>query len=301
MQSYKNIKYLVDKLNKIHNNKYDYSLSICRNNKSIIVIKCPLHGMFEQRIDHHLNGCGCQTCSKNKKLTTDVYIQRAKEVHGKVYDYSKVVYTKSHDYVTIGCYKHGWFRQVACDHINNKMGCKDCYLDNNKLTSEEFIKKAIDKHGYLYSYDSVVYVNNKTKVTVTCQKHGDFPITPSKHLLGQGCKLCNTSKGESTIKQLLNDNNIKYVYQKTFVNCKNVRLLKFDFYLPDYNLCVEFDGKQHYESNEYFGGEDGLREQRSRDDIKTEYCKNNNIKLLRIKYDDNVYECIKHLWLKYDI
>ncbi len=135
MQSYKNIKYLVDKLNKIHNNKYDYSLSICRNNKSIIVIKCPLHGMFEQRIDHHLNGCGCQTCSKNKKLTTDVYIQRSKEVHGKVYDYSKVVYTKSHDYVTIGCYKHGWFRQVACDHINNKMGCKDCYLDNNKLTS----------------------------------------------------------------------------------------------------------------------------------------------------------------------
>ena len=62
--------------------------------------------------------------------------------------------------------------------------------------------------------------------------------------------------------------------------------MPFDFYLPAYNLCIEFDGEQHFKSIKHFGGEKRLSIQKIKDNIKTEYCKNNNIKLLRIPYYD---------------
>ena len=75
---------------------------------------------------------------------------------------------------------------------------------------------------------------------------------------------------------------------KRFKQCKNKRQLPFDFYLPDYNICIEFDGRQHYKSIEYFGGEKHLEYVQYNDKIKTEYCLNNNINLIRIKYDENI-------------
>ena len=62
--------------------------------------------------------------------------------------------------------------------------------------------------------------------------------------------------------------------------------LKFDFYLPDYNCCIEYDGKQHFEPIDYFGGKNGFIKTQERDDIKNQYCKNNDIKLIRIPYTD---------------
>ena len=88
-------------------------------------------------------------------------------------------------------------------------------------------------------------------------------------------------------------NNIKYVCEKKFENCKDISLLKFDFYLSEYNLCIEYDGIQHFKSVKRFGGLEELKNVQQRDKIKTEYCKNNNIQLIRIKYDENVSERLK--------
>ena len=91
------------------------------------------------------------------------------------------------------------------------------------------------------------------------------------------------SKGEYRILQFLEKQNIKYELQKRYKDCKDKKQLPFDFYLPDYNYCIEFDGYQHYHKAKY--DTDLSFELRKRHDkIKTEYCKSNGIKLIRIPY-----------------
>ena len=71
----------------------------------------------------------------------------------------------------------------------------------------------------------------------------------------------------------------------TFDSCLDIRKLKFDFYLLDYNICIEFDGYQHFKSVKWFGGDEYLDNIKRKDNIKTQFCKDNNIELLRIKYN----------------
>ena len=92
------------------------------------------------------------------------------------------------------------------------------------------------------------------------------------------------SKGELCVKLWLEENNIEYIQQYTFDNCRDKQVLPFDFYLPTYNSCIEYQGKQHYEAIEYFGGQEKFELQQKHDTIKNEYCKNNGIPLLRIPY-----------------
>ena len=102
---------------------------------------------------------------------------------------------------------------------------------------------------------------------------------------GGGCPKCKSSRGEQLIINFLKNNNIKFVFQKKFENCKYKRLLSYDFYLPDKNICIEFDGIQHFKPINKFGGEQGLLNRQNNDEIKNIYCHTNNIKLIRIKYN----------------
>jgi very-short-patch-repair endonuclease len=97
------------------------------------------------------------------------------------------------------------------------------------------------------------------------------------------------SRGEIIIQNYLMDHNIKYENQKKFKDCKNIFPLPFDFYLPDYNMCIEFDGEQHFKQIHNWRFEQTLKN----DIIKTNFCKNNNIDLLRIKYDENIIDRLK--------
>ena len=83
-------------------------------------------------------------------------------------------------------------------------------------------------------------------------------------------------------KLLLEEQNIDYVQEKWFSDCRDTNPLPFDFYLPKYNICIEFDGEQHFKDNHFFNFSFNLN--RKHDNIKNEYCKNNNIKLIRISY-----------------
>lgn len=104
------------------------------------------------------------------------------------------------------------------------------------------------------------------------------------------CPHCSktTSFYEKKVKSFLTENNIKFVLQKRFKECKNIKTLPFDFYIPQYNCCIEVDGEQHFDKERIFSrATDKDKEFDLRlklDNIKTEYCKNNNIKLLRIPY-----------------
>lgn len=105
-------------------------------------------------------------------------------------------------------------------------------------------------------------------------------------LQGKGCPNCNKykSKGVRKIIKYFEENNIKYSQEKYFLELKNKGLLKFDFYLEEINMLIEFNGKQHYESVEFFGGEESFKNQKIRDNLKREYCNRNNILLLEIPY-----------------
>ena len=100
------------------------------------------------------------------------------------------------------------------------------------------------------------------------------------------------SKGEREIAKILKNKKIKFIRQKTFNDCKLERNLYYDFFLPEKNICIEYDGKQHFESVDIWGGEENLEKVKKRDIKKNEYCAKNNIKLIRIKYDQNIYESL---------
>lgn len=123
------------------------------------------------------------------KKTTEEFIAQAKNIHGNKYDYSKSEYMHSKEKLIIICPKHGEFLMKPNNHLMGQ-GCPKCN-SKKKLTEEEFIFLSKLRHGNKYGYSKVQFVNTKTKVTVTCPKHGDFEIIPSHHMNGSGCKKCH--------------------------------------------------------------------------------------------------------------
>jgi hypothetical protein len=230
-----------------------------------------------------------------KTLTTNQFIERAKGIHNDKYDYSLVEYRNAKTKIKILCYKHGVFEQVPDSHITQKTGCPLC-SKKHKYTDHEFIDKAILIHGKIYDYSEVKYKNNYTKIKIKCKTHGFFEQTPSNHLSGKGCDLCQNSKNENLISLILKNNNVNYIQQHKFDDCRHIRRLPFDFYIPDHNMCIEFQGKQHYHPVEFFGGKNGFILQQKRDKIKELFCKKNSIKLILIKYNDNVSNIISKLF-----
>ena len=264
----------IEKSIKKHGNKYDYSLVKYDGSSTKIKIICPIHGVFEQKSKYHLSGSGCIKCGIDLKRSSS-FIEKAKQIHGDKYDYSLVDYKNNITKVKIICSIHGIFEQTPKSHSIGR-GCPSC-SGNKKLTTKEFIEKAKNLHKDKYDYYLVEYKNTTTKVKIICHKHGK----------------CRLSKGELLIEKYLKDSGIQFEQQKKFSECRNKLPLPFDFYLPNKNMCIEYDGKQHFESVKYWGGEEGLKSRQENDRIKTDYCGDNGIELLRIKYNDNTLEILE--------
>jgi hypothetical protein len=279
-------KEFIKRAEKVHKKKYEYSLVEYVNSKTKIKIICPEHGEFEQRPNDHLQSKGCIMCAGVKKKNKSDFVKEAKEVHGKRFNYKLVEYKSMNTKIKIICSKHGTFVQRPNDHIKG-LGCAKCGRVK-KLTTNEFIERARGLHSK-YNYSMVNYKNMHIKVKIICSKHGEFMQTPHNHLKLAGCPKCKKSKGEKLISWFLDKKNIPYEEQKKFKNCKNKSQLPFDFYLSKYNVCIEFQGIQHYETVKCMGGEDGFMRRQVNDNIKRDYCKKNGIKLIEIKYTDKVF------------
>ena len=278
--------------NKIHNNKYDYSLVEYKNAKTKVKIICKKHNIFEQTPTNHLSGQGCPTCL-GKNRTKEELIVDFNKIHNFKYDYSLVEFKTCKDKVKIICPDHNIFEQTPSQHLSGN-GCHICGGSKKKDT-EEFIKESNIIHNFKYDYSLTEYKNAKTKVKIICKYHNIFEQTPSHHITGVGCPSCCDSKGEKEIRIFLISNDIKFSQNKRFSKCKDKTPLPFDFYLSDHKTCIEYDGIQHFESIEYFGGQLALESQKLRDQIKTDYCLNNNIKLIRIKYNESILEKLSFL------
>jgi len=119
-----------------------------------------------------------------------------------------------------------------------------------------------------------------------------FEQKTANHLQGQGCPFCKRSFAERRIESYLKNKNIKFEIEKWFNNCRGIKKpLPFDFYLPDYNMCIEYDGKQHFEPIDFSKGKQSKEEileqfknLKRNDFIKTKFCLENDISLVRIPY-----------------
>ena len=282
-----NLETFIEKAKLVHGDKYDYSKVEYKNAITKVCIICPEHGKFWQIPNSHLHGNGCPKCAKNGvKLTKEEFIERAKQIHGNKYDYSKVEYKNAITKVCIICnekndfeIEHGEFWQTPYNHLRGS-GCLKC--SKKIVTEEDFYLRSNKIHEDKYDYSKVIYKNSKTKVCIICPEHGEFYQLPEKHMLGQGCPKCKESKLEKNVKKILEKYNIKYIQEQKFDWLYYKQQLRLDFYLPDYNIAIECQGKQHFFENCTFSNnpKEDLSLIKLRDEIKYKKCKEHNIQII---------------------
>lgn len=270
----------IKKATQVHGDKYDYSKVIYVNNSTKICIICPEHGEFWQTPGNHLSGSKCPKCSQCFKNTNIDFIEKAKNVHGNKYDYSKVNYINNYTKVCIICPEHGEFWQSPNHHLKGE-NCPYCAL-NKKLEKSDFIRKSKEKHNNKYNYSKINFINTRTKVCIICPEHGEFWQIPKNHMDGHGCPKCASKESilEKEVINLLNDNNIEFIFQYKIEWLKYKYPMSLDFYIPKYNIAIECQGEQHFKPIKYFGGHKKLEYVKKRDKIKKELCENHNIKIL---------------------
>ncbi len=255
------------------------------------IVTCTRHGDFLSSVKRLKKGQGCPHCYKENKIFSKLdFINRSNKIHEYKYDYSFSNYTNSTCKVKILCNKHGIFEQFASNHLKG-WGCPSCKIEKQKMI---FIENAKKIHANKFDYHKVNYKNNKTEIEILCNVHGSFYQRPDNHIQGNGCPKCSLSKGERIIENILRKYKIKFVTQKKFDQCEFKYKLRFDFFLPAYNMCIEYDGIQHFIPVKYFGDQLNLENNINKDSIKDNFCLNNNIKLLRINYlqEENIEDLI---------
>ena len=291
-----NTEMFIEKAKSIHGDKYDYSKVEYNGCFEKICIICPKHGEFWQTPSSHLQGYGCKKCSTEKnhitqKHSKEDFIKMSCKIHGNKYDYSKVEYNDSRTKVCIICPEHGEFWQTPDNHLRGH-GCQKCNIfrlnEKTRMAKEDFIEKSIKIHGDKYDYSNVEYVNCDTPVKIICKIHGEFWQTPYNHLHKSGCPYCRESKLEKYICKILFENKINFNRQKRFDWLGKQSL---DFYLPDYNIAIECQGRQHFEPINYFGGKSAFEYRKRLDEIKRDLCEKNKISLLYFsdkKWNENM-------------
>lgn len=303
----------IKKAKEIHGDKYDYSLVDYVNAKTRIKIICPTHGKFEQIPYNHLSGKGCKECGhkengRNRSITFEKFLEKAKLVHGDKYDYSKSKIENYKTKIEIICKEHGSFFQTPNNHLRGK-GCKECGMEstlnhiqeNCSSSTEDFIQKSKELHSDTYDYSLVDYVNNTTPVEIKCEEHGIFLQNPKDHLRGHGCHTCGLLKARHFLgtSKLEEDfvNFIRSFYSGEVVTSVRDKIppMELDIFLPDLNLGIEINGG-YWHSERFKDKNYHIR--------KYNLCKSKNIRLVSIweweylKNKDKIENFIKNLILE---
>lgn len=193
------------------------------------------------------------------------------------------------------------FEQKITDFINQNRSCPYCNKNKKKKPIKKIVpsplrktqKQFEDDVFKIYKNEYVVLGKYTRAIDHILIRHSncgnEWMVTPSNLLRGYGCPKCNMSKGERRISEWLNKNNYFYEVQKTFSDCRDKNLLKFDFYIEKSNILIEYDGELHYKTHRFVSKEKAknkLSDSKKKDLIKDNYAKNRNILLLRIPYWD---------------
>lgn len=285
------------------------------NSTTKISCECKICGNIWDVVPHSLiSGKGCPICciqkiKDMKTKTHQTFLDEMQNINPNVKILSK--YKANKEKVMCQCKidNHIWF--ATPDNLLHEYGCPCC---GNKSTSEKRMKpeyKFIEEMNIQHPDIDVLgkYCGRTQKILFHCKIcHHKWYTTPSclltKH---SGCPKCSCSKGEKIISDYLNINNIKNIQYKTFDGLIGVGNgnLSYDFYLPDYNLLIEYQGMQHEKPVDFSGkGKDFaikcFNKQQEHDKRKRKYAQDHNIKLLEIWYYDfdNIDEILSNFIFK---
>lgn len=287
-----------------HGERYNYERVVYRGQRTKVKIWCDRHGYFDQNPVDHWGGQGCPDCGRlqmaeNQSWSLEDFICAARDRHDEDYCYERSIYLGGGKKLEISCRTcKKVFWQTPGNHLSGK-GCKFCaarrYEETPRKTREEFALQATSIHGPLYGYDAVIYVDALTPVKIWCDNHGYFRQSPDRHLQRAGCPKCGAyiSRGERRVSAILDDCGIDYVPRWRHEECRSIRPLPFDFFLPKFNALIEYDGQQHFTPATWWGSCEvkammNFKELQVRDRIKTEWARKRGIPLLRIRFDDDL-------------
>lgn len=294
---------------------WDYSKNtfkpneICYSSKKKVWFKCPrlIHESELKTIKNFVNGFNsirCLKCESFAQYLIDNYGNNALDLYWDYklnsispYDINKHSNTK----VWIRCTENKLHKsyQTTVNSFYYNHRCP--YCNGKKVIKEESLGYFLEQLGKISLWSDRNKLNpyeltrrSNKKVWFKCEneKHADYQRNCNSSFdYDYRCPKCQFSKGEDRIMDLLDEWGITYTPQKTFDDLigdglKRKRKLRFDFYINDYNIAIEYQGRQHEESVDYFGGDKELKKRKRYDDLKREYCKSNNIDLLEIWYYD---------------
>lgn len=287
----------IQKAKKKHRNGFDYSLVELETEPGAKVdIVCPEHGVIKVTLKSHLHSkTGCWDCGFEKGTkkrvkynTLDDVIKEAVKAHGERYTYLN--YDRVNRTVTYLCVDHGKVVQGMDQHFLGK-GCSRCFYDGFRITPESFMERVhvVHPEGYTYDLIELRTVNQNIEITHECGRVYSGRV--SNHLNGQGCMRCKSSSfGEDRIRDYLKLNQVEAIEQYRIEGYP----YRYDFYIPEINVLVEYDGQQHFKPVEFFGGVKALRETKRRDRLKNKIASRYGYTLIRLNYKqfDNIEVCL---------
>ena len=269
------------------------------NNKTKIKVRCKVDGYeWEATPNNLLKGQGCLKCSGKMQLTHEEFINRMNKINTDIEIVGE--YVNSQTKIKCKCKIDRYEWETTPNNLLNGHGCPKCKSNKIKKTHKEFVNELKEINENIEILGE--YKGNKTKIKCKCKIDGyEWEVKPSSLLSGHGCPKCNESKGEKRVTKYLDNKNIEYERQYKFNDCRSKDKLPFDFYIPSLNIAIEYDGEYHYmiitrgKNDTYERAFNRFVGTKVRDTIKTIYCKENNIKLIRIAYwdFDNIEEILE--------
>lgn len=229
-----------------------------------------------------LRGSRCPYCKvRKKKKSNEQFIKEVKERAGDDYTFQEE-YKGAQTKIKVRHNVCGFEFMITPSSFLNKAPCRRC-SKTIKPTTAEF-KKIVEKSGNGEYEVLGKYINNLTKVKMKHKTCGYvYSVIPSSFTSGTRCPRCISSRGEERIADYLDKKEIIYQREKMFLGTGGKR---FDFYIEKINLCIEYDGEQHFKPVKHWGGEEALRKAQKSDLFKNEFCNENGIELIRIPYWD---------------
>lgn len=251
--------------------------------------------------DNFLMGRRCPYCSAEITNKTDTRFK--KEVFnlvGNEYVFLDT-YVNSNTKIKVKHIKCGKTYKVKPNNFLRGQRCPYCIGGNIKKMDKQFKNEVKNLVGNEYTFlDS--YVNRETKIRVKHNSCGSiYEVEPGNFLSGTRCPYCNSPKGETIISKILDSLHIKYEYQKTFDDLRDTQPLSYDFFIPTQNILIEYQGQQHYQPIDHFGGKARFKIQHKHDKMKADYAKSNNYKLIAVPYTKDTFSKIKKYLIKQDL
>ena len=265
-----------------------------KESKIKIWCKNPNHEPYEVIFNNFKRGTRCLKCYNEKRIIwTDEKIKEYIEERGYNYLEKKGKGTTSR--IVIQC-PRGHIYETRMSTFSQGCNCKQCFAEDNFTPIEEMLS-VIDQRGDKL-INMLEYHGIETRFVFQCDKCGkNYEKDYEHYILGGKCPHCSESKGERKIRHFLEKNNIKFISQYRTDECRRKYPLPFDFYIKinDNEFMIEYDGLEHFQAIEFFGGEEKFKVRKENDNIKENYCKVKNIELIRISYwdFDNIEEILK--------